>query len=285
MKPAPFKYYAPRSVDEAVDLLGDLAPDDGRILAGGQSLVPTMAFRMARPPHLIDINRITTLAGIDVDGKRIRIGACIRHAAFEEPARIPGPTGLLLSKVVHNIAHPPIRSRGTFCGSIANADPSSEWLCTAAALGAEVIARSRRGERRILAADFCKGVMTTDLQDDEMIIAVELPLLPAGTRSGFVEFSRRKGDFAVAMVLVTYQVDRGHAADVRIAVGGVEHIPRRIAEAEALLAGAPAQKETFAAVAEAVADAIDPMEDMQTAAEYRRSLTRTLTYRALQSAA
>jgi carbon-monoxide dehydrogenase medium subunit len=285
MKPAPFKYYAPRSVDEAVALLGDFASDDGRILAGGQSLLPTMAFRMVKPAHLIDINRIAVLAGVDVDGKRIRIGACTRHAAFEAPGRIPGPLGALLRKVVHNIAHPPIRSRGTFCGSIANADPSSEWLCTAAALDADVIARSRRGERRIPIADYCKGVMTTDLQDDEMIVAVELPVLPEGTRSGFVEFSRRKGDFAVAMVLVTYREERGHAADVRIAVGGVEPIPRRIAEAEAVLSGAPVREETFAAVAEAVADAVTPMEDMQIAAEYRRALARTLTFRALRSAA
>lgn len=285
MKPAPFKYYAPRSIDEAVGLLSDVALDDGRILAGGQSLLPTMAFRMARPAHLVDINRISALARVDVDGSCIRIGACMRHAAFEESMRVPGPLGALLSKVVHNIAHPPIRSRGTFCGSIANADPSSEWLCTAAALDAVIIARSHRGERRVSVDDFCKGVMTTDLQDDEMIVAVELPLLPEGTQSGFVEFSRRKGDFAIAMALVSYRVEHGLAAGVRIAIGGVETRPRRIAIAETLLAGAPVQKETFAAVAEAVADAVEPMEDMQTSADYRRALAHTLTYRALQSAA
>jgi aerobic carbon-monoxide dehydrogenase medium subunit len=285
MKPARFKYYAPRSVDEAVQLLGDLAADDGRILAGGQSLVPMMAFRMARPAHLIDINGIATLARIVVDHDVVRIGACVRHAAFERPDVVPGPTGVLLSKVMRNIAHPPIRARGTFCGSIANADPASEWLCTVAALDGHIIARSRRGERRIPAGDFFRGVMTTDLQDDEMVTAVELPILPAGTRSGFVEFSRRRGDFAIAMALATYRIDRGKAADVRIAVGGAEPAPRRIAAAEAALSGEPVEQNAFIAAAEAAADAVDPMEDSQITAGYRRSLVRTLTRRALENAA
>jgi carbon-monoxide dehydrogenase medium subunit len=285
MKPAPFKYHAPRSLDEAAALLGDLAADDGRILAGGQSLLPTMAFRMAKPGHLIDINRIASLADITLEKGILRIGACVRHAAFELPERVPGPTGALLGKVVRNIAHPPIRARGTFCGSVANADPSSEWLCTVAALDATIIARSRDSERRISATDFCRGVMTTDLQETEMIAAVELPLLPAGTRSGFVEFSRRRGDFAVGMVLASFRIESGRAADVRIAVGGVEAGPRRIAEAEAVLTGSSADEETFMAAAEVLASVVDPMQDDQHPAEYRRRLIRSLAYRALKSAA
>jgi carbon-monoxide dehydrogenase medium subunit len=240
---------------------------------------------MARPPHLIDINGIASLASIVVDDNVVRIGACVRHAAFGLPEAVPGPTGVLLSKVMRNIAHPPIRARGTFCGSIANADPSSEWLCATAALDGHIITQSRRGERRVPAADFFQGVMTTDLQDDEMVTAVELPLLPAGTRSGFVEFSRRKGDFAIAMALAIYRIDGGHATDVRIAVGGVEPAPRRIVKAEAALSGAPAGPGAFTAAAEAVADAVDPMEDEQITADFRHLLVRVLTRRALENAA
>jgi aerobic carbon-monoxide dehydrogenase medium subunit len=159
MKPAPFTYHAPKSVDEAVALLAKLAPDDGRILAGGQSLVPTMAFRVARPAHLIDINWIAELAAISW-GEVISIGACVRHAAFEQPVA-SGVTGALLCKVVPNIAHYPIRTRVTFCGSVANADPASEWCCVVAALDGIVVARSDRGTRRVPAAQFYLGIMTT----------------------------------------------------------------------------------------------------------------------------
>src|ERR1035437_6862721 len=194
MKPASFTYHAPTSVVEAVALLAELGPQDGRILAGGQSLVPTMAFRMALPSHLIEINGISELAKLTVSGGVVTIGACVRHAAFESDA-LPGATGALLRKVVQNIAHYPIRVRGTFCGSVANADPASEWCCTTVALDGTIIARSARGTRRILAKDFYKGVMTTDLREDELITGVELPLLKEGTRVGFSEFSRRAGDF------------------------------------------------------------------------------------------
>src|SRR5215831_127087 len=146
MKPAPFTYHAPASVDEAVALLAQWGPQDGRILAGGQSLVPTMAFRVARPAHLIDINGIAELDAITVKDGVLSIGACVRHAAFETGA-VPGPTGALLRKVVGHIAHYPIRTRGTFCGSIAHADPAAEWCLVAAALGAEMVARSATGTR------------------------------------------------------------------------------------------------------------------------------------------
>jgi carbon-monoxide dehydrogenase medium subunit len=203
MKPAPFNYYAPTSIDEAVALLAELGPQEGRILAGGQSLVPTMAFRAALPAHLIDINGIADLAKVVANGEFITIGACVRHAAFENEAAT-GPTGALLRKVVQNIAHYPIRTRGTFCGSVANADPASEWCCVMTALGGVVVLRSRRGTRRVAAAEFFQGVMATALEEDELVIAAELPILPMGTCTGFLEFSRRKGDFAIAMALVAY---------------------------------------------------------------------------------
>jgi aerobic carbon-monoxide dehydrogenase medium subunit len=284
MKPAPFSYYAPTSLDEAVALLAELGPQDGRILAGGQSLVPTMAFRMARPAHLIDINGIAELATVTVTDDVLRIGACVRHAAFEADA-VPGVTGALLRKVVRNIAHYPIRTRGTFCGSVANADPASEWCCVMAALDGVVLARSQRGTRRVAAADFYQGVMATALEEDELVVAAELPLLPEGTLTGFMEFSRRKGDFAIAMALVTYCLENGVMVEPRVAIGGAEPRARRLPETEAVLNGQMPNKAAFSRAAEAAALAVDPMEDINNTAAYRRSLVRTLLQRALETAA
>ncbi|MGB6751252.1 MAG: FAD binding domain-containing protein [Xanthobacteraceae bacterium] len=283
MKPAPFSYHAPTELQEALKLLAALAPQDGRILAGGQTLVPTMAFRMARPAHLIDINGIRALDGVVIDGDRLRIGACTRHAYFESD-KIPGRLGDLLRKVVRFIAHYPIRQRGTFCGSVANADPASEWCCVTAALDGVVVAESERGVRRIAAKDFYKAVMTTDISEDELITAVELPLLQDDTRTGFGEFSRRAGDFAIAMVLATYRLQAGRIADARIGLGGAEAFPRRIKDAEARLIGQKPEPVVFAAAADAAAAAIDPIEDNNNSADYRRALVRTLVCRALASA-
>jgi aerobic carbon-monoxide dehydrogenase medium subunit len=147
MKPAPFAYHAPTELADALKLLAALAPQDGRILAGGQTLVPTMAFRMARPAHLIDINGISELDGVSTAGDHLRIGACTRHAYFESD-KVPGRLGDLLRKVVRFIAHYPIRQRGTFCGSVANADPSSEWCCVTAVLDGTIVARAGRAASR-----------------------------------------------------------------------------------------------------------------------------------------
>src|SRR5215469_1280764 len=177
MKPAPFRHHAPATVDEAVALLAELAPHDGRVLAGGQSLIPTMAFRLARPAHLIDINNIGALNHLTVEDDRLSIGACVRHAAFHRRV-VPGPLGSLLSDVASHIAHYPIRIRGTFCGSLAHADPASEWCLLAVALGATIVARSARGARKIAAGDYFRGALTTALDPDELITEARLPLLP-----------------------------------------------------------------------------------------------------------
>lgn len=284
MKPAPFAYHAPTKLQDALKLLAALAPQDGRILAGGQTLVPTMAFRMARPAHLIDINGIRELEGVRIAGDRVRIGACTRHVFFESD-EIPGRLGDLLRKVVRFIAHYPIRQRGTFCGSIANADPSSEWCCVTAALDGIIIAESARGTRRIAAKDFYKALMTTALRDDELITAVELPVLSEDTRTGFGEFSRRAGDFAIAMALVTYRLERGLIAGAHVGLGGAEAVPRRILEAEEILNGKAPAPELFAAAGAAAAVAIEPIDDSNNPSEYRRALVRTLVGRALTSAA
>ena len=147
MKPAPFQYHAPKTIAETLDLLAQYGPEDGRVLAGGQSLVPTMAFRLARPKHLVDINGVAGLDRLVVENGRLCIGAGVRHSAFEKPVE-DGPLGRLLALVVRHIAHHPIRARGTFCGSIAHADPASEWCAVAAALDAEIVAESKVGGTR-----------------------------------------------------------------------------------------------------------------------------------------
>jgi carbon-monoxide dehydrogenase medium subunit len=283
MKPAAFRYYAPKTTPEAVALLAQVAPDDGRVLAGGQSLVPTMAFRMARPSHLVDINGISELAKLGVDGDQLAIGACVRHAAFHRPV-IDGPLGRLLSFVVRHIAHYPIRTRGTFCGSLANADPASEWCLTAVTLGAEMIGQSVRGTRTIASDDFFAGIMTTALAEDELLAQVRLPLLSSDTRFGFYEFSRRAGDYAIAMALVTYRLEGGVIIDPRVGVGGAEPEPRRIPEAEQALTGKSPTADVFRAAADAAAAVVEAMADNQASAEFRRDLVQTVTRRALERA-
>jgi carbon-monoxide dehydrogenase medium subunit len=282
MKPAPFTRHVPKTLDEAVHMLADVAADDGRVLAGGQSLVPIMAFRLARPAHLVDINGVAGLERLAVDSVMLRIGALVRHAAFHKPV-IDGPLGRLLSAVVKHIAHYPIRTRGTFCGSIAHADPASEWCLLAATLDATMIANSVRGERAIPARAFFEGLMSTALAEDELLAEVRLPLLARDTRFGFQEFSRRAGDFAIASALVTWRSPDGAMRDVRVGVGGAEASPRRIAQAEAVLEAKPPGDAVFRAAAEAAADAIDPIEDHQIDAAYRRDLVRALVRRALES--
>ena len=283
MKPAAFCYHAPKTLDEAVAVLAKVAPDDGRVLAGGQSLVPIMAFRLAKPTHLVDINGIKELARISVADGKLRVGACVRHSAFYEPV-CDGPLGKLLATVVRSIAHHPIRTRGTFCGSVAHADPASEWCAVVATLDGEMVAQSKRGQRIIAAKDYFAGIMTTALQEDELLTEVRLPILASDTRVGFQEFSRRAGDFALSMAVVTYRVANEKIIDARVGIGGAEPFARRIAEAEAVLNGKSPGPEVFHAAGEAAAAAIEPLEDIHTNADYRRDLVRAMTRRALDSA-
>jgi carbon-monoxide dehydrogenase medium subunit len=279
MKPGVFSWHPARSADEAVALLAEYAPQDGRVIAGGQSLVPSMALRLAFPSHLIDINGVDEFARVRVEGSELVIGACVRHAAFESPVE-PGRLGRLLSAVMHDIAHEPIRQRGTFCGSLANADPASEWCLASATLGAKMVAKSVRGTRTIEAADWFQGIMTTALAEDELLAEVRLPLLAADAKAGFYEYSRRAGDYALAMAMVTYREAGGVMRDVRIGTGAVEVQPRRMAAAEALLEGKAYSAAAVDAAAAAVSAAVDPMEDVHTPAEYRRDLVGTAVRRA-----
>lgn len=282
MKPASFIRHVPKTLDEALKILAQVAPQDGRILAGGQSLVPIMAFRLAKPAHLVDINEVEGLDKIANDGKALRIGARVRHGAFHKNV-VDNPLGKLLTFVARHIAHYPIRMRGTFCGSLAHADPASEWCLVAATLDATMIAKSTRGERPIAAPDYFQGIMSTALAEDELLAEVRLPLLSPDAKFGFNEFSRRAGDFAMASSLVTYTVKNGKIAGAHVGVGGAEPAPRRIAEAEAALNGQAPDDAAFRAAAEAAASAVDPLEDHQTTGEYRRDLVRAVVRRALEN--
>src|ERR1700686_831683 len=181
MKPAPFIRHVPRTPDEALIILAQVAPQDGRVLAGGQSLVPIMAFRLAKPAHLVDINEVAGLDKISSDSKTLSIGARARHAAFHKSV-VDNPLGKLLTYVARHIAHYPIRMRGTFCGSLAHADPASEWCLVAATLDGTIVAVSTRGERILPACDFFHGAMHTALLPDELLAEARLPLLPPDAR-------------------------------------------------------------------------------------------------------
>ena len=281
MKPSPFEYLAARDLDEALDAL---AAHDGeaKVLAGGQSLVPAMNFRLATPSLLVDINRIEGLATLHADGEALVIQSLVRHADLEVPV-VDDATPLLLARVARLVGHLPIRVRGTFAGSLAHADPAAEWCMLAAALDATIVARSARGERRIAAGEFFEGLFTTALAGDEVITEVHLPLLgDAGT--GFREKSQTAGDFATVATLATCRIEDGLVSEVRLAIAGAGATPVRASRAESLLLGQEATPEAIALVARIAAEDVDPHSDSHCSADYRRHLVEVLSRRALEDA-
>lgn len=284
MKPAPFAYHAPTALEPALDLLAAHDGEDSRVLAGGQSLVPMMALRLAFPGHLVDINRIAALDVIEARGDVLYIGALKRHHDFASPVT-GNPLGGLLAQVQRHIAHYPIRQRGTMCGSLAHADPASEWCTVAATLGATLDIRSAGGGRILDAEDFFEGVMSTALGETEMLAGVTLPLLAEDTRFGFYEFNRRAGDFGLAMCLATVRCEAGTVTEARIGVGGAEAYPRRMVGAEAALLGERLSPEAIANAAAVASRAVDPIEDPEVPGDYRRGLVTTTVTRALTQAA
>lgn len=283
MKPAAFLYFAPRTIDEAVALLVEHG-DDGKVLAGGQSLVPAMNFRLARPQVLVDINRVAGLDYAREQDGTLRIGALARHARFEKPV-VGGPLGAFLPQVARHIAHVPIRTRGTFAGSLAHADPASEWCTVATALDAELVAVSRRGTRQLRPREYFIGALTTALAPDELLTEICLPLLDAGWRSGFAEFSRRAGDYALAMCAVFLRLDDGKIVEARLAIGAATDCPARIAAAEQALVGSNGVDDAARAAGEIAANGIEPLQDIQASAAFRRHLVRAMVERALAQAA
>ncbi len=282
MKVPAFEYHAPTALADAVALLASLADDDARVLAGGQSLVPAMAFRLASPRHLVDINRIGELQRLQIADGLLKIGAAVRHAAFTTPFA-QGPLPAILSKIAGHIAHYPVRSRGTFCGSLAHADPASEWCLAAVTLEATLVATSVRGTRPIPAGTFFEGLLSTALLPDEILTEVQIPLPPGEQQFGFYEFSRRAGDYAIGMALCGWELQGDRIAGARLGIGGIESNPRRILDAEAMLEGSAPSASLFAAVADKVADSVDPLEDLQGDAAYRRDIARVVVRRALDT--
>lgn len=282
MKAAPFTLHRPKTLEEAVSILSEVAEDGGLVIAGGQSLTPMMALRVAYPPHLVDINGVQGLDALTVSEDQLVIGATVRHARFHRPVE-PGALGRLLSQVVTNIAHYPIRQRGTFCGSLAHADPASEWCLVATTLGATLRLVSASGERLVAAEDFIDGAMTTSREPDEVVAEARLPLLPPNTRFGFYEFNRRAGDFALGMALVAYEWDGAVIRNARVGLGGIEEKARRITAAEEALEGREPGADAFAAAAAATIGDVDAMEDATTSQEYRRDLAGVVVRRALEA--
>ena len=285
MKPAPFSYHAPASLDEATVLLEKLGREheDVKILAGGQSLVPTMALRLARPAHLIDINGIARLDGVASDERTLRIGATVRHARFHDAQGLGG-LGPVLTRVAGHIAHYPIRQRGTFCGSLAHADPASEWCLAAATFDAIMTATSTNGSRQIDALDYFQGIMTTALEQNEILTEATLQQIGPDTKWGFEEFSMRAGDFAVAMALVAFDLDGGTIANARVGIGGIEPFPRRIADAESILNGKRPGEELFLAAGKSVSETVDPLDDWQASGPDRCAIASALVKRTLAKA-
>ena len=284
MKPAAFEYHAPRTIEEALALLHE-HQDEAKVLAGGQSLVPAMNFRLARPAVLVDIAHLPGMDRIDQsDPDRVEIGARVRHLDLEHNL-IEGPLGRLFAETGRWVGHYPIRVRGTFGGSLAHADPAAEWCALACALDAEMRCRSAGGSRAVSAGDFFEQMaFTTSLEPDELLESVRLPRLSDAWRVGVAEFARRWGDFAIVLAIAAVEFDGGCITGARIALGGVAGGPVRASNAEAALNGRPATAETIAAAAAAAAGEVSPTGDIHGSADYRRDLVRAMVTRALDQA-
>jgi carbon-monoxide dehydrogenase medium subunit/6-hydroxypseudooxynicotine dehydrogenase subunit alpha len=283
LKPPPFAYHDPGSVEEALDLLAEHG-DEGKVLAGGQSLVPLLNFRLAHPEHVIDINRLGELAGIRRRDGVLRVGAMTRQSLMEHSELVAG-NWPLLTEALRYVAHAQIRNRGTVGGSLAHADPAAELPVAFLTLDATVQARSRRGERAIAIEDFFVTHLTTALEPDELLVDIEVPPVPDGAGYAFVEFARRHGDFALGGASVLLGVENGVCRRASIALLAAAPTPLRASEAEQSLIGASVDEKAAAAAAErAVAD-INPTGDIHGSSEYRRELIQVMVRRAIVAAA
>jgi carbon-monoxide dehydrogenase medium subunit len=282
MKLPPFEYACPGTLNEAVALLA-AHNGEAKALAGGQSLVPMMAFRIAQPTLLVDLRKLPGLREIKIGADGVRIGALVRWRDILDDKRL-GTAHPLLQAAVSHVAHYQIRNRGTVGGSLAHADPASEMPGIAVTCDAEIAVAGKAGARTIAAKDFLLGALTTALQPDEIITEIRLPAWPAARRWGFQEFARRRGDFAMAGIALHYDVDGGTARDAHVGVFGVGDHAHRLAAAEAALNGQAVNEAMCVKVGEAAAAEVDPQEDIHASAAYRRALTGTLCERALLAA-
>jgi aerobic carbon-monoxide dehydrogenase medium subunit len=282
VKPAKFEYHAPGSVGEALAIL-ERYDGEARVLAGGQSLVPMMNFRLAQPRAIVDLNRIAELAFIEEEGEVVRIGSMTRQRRLEfEPlvaAKLP-----LLREALRWVGHLPTRSRGTIGGSIAHADPSAEIPMVLQSLEGEIVARGPQGERRIPAQDLFRAALTTSLTPLEIITEVRFPAMSPLAGHAVEEFARRKGDFAIAAVAVMLVRDGERCTKARLATAGVGPASIRLSGAEAVLERKGLGDAAIAEAADKAAAEVDPVSDLNGSAEYRRHLTAVLTGRAVHKA-
>jgi CO/xanthine dehydrogenase FAD-binding subunit len=284
MKPAPFKYIAASSLDHTLSLKAEYG-DEARFLAGGQSLIPAMNFRLARPAVLIDINGLSELATIDWPKEReMRIGALTRYCALERSGAVLKACPLFADALPH-IAHPQIRNRGTVGGNLCHADPASELPAVAVAMQARMVIKSSRGAREVAAADFFVGLLTTDIRDDEMLVEVTFPLLPQRTGCCFMEVARRRGDFALAGVAVIVSLDEeARCSNLRLVLCGVGETAVDMSPAASLLIGERCTEQAIEAIAADVQRAIAPAGNVHASPDYQRHIAGVLTRRAINIA-
>lgn len=282
MKPAPFTYHAPRSVEEAVAVLTRVGAD-GKVLAGGQSLVPILSMRLASFGHLVDINRVEGLDTIEVRADGVRVGALVRQARLEHSAEAYAGQPVLRHALVH-VAHPAIRNRGTVVGSLAHADPAAELPAILALTGGLVEVVGPRGTREVPSADFFRGPLETSLAPDELAVAAHFGRCPDGTGTAFSEIVRRSGDYALAGVAAAVTVTDGVVSDARVSFVSLTPSPA-VLDVSELVVGRETGEVDWAPAAEAVSDHVDPETDIHADADYRRLLAGELTRRVLARAA
>ena len=283
MKLPPFEYACPTELSEAVALLA-AHNGDAKPIAGGQSLVPMLAFRLAAPSLLVDLRKLPDLRKIDISATGLTLGAMVRWRDILDDARLRTAHPLLVAAVTQ-VAHYQIRNRGTIGGSIAHADPAAEIPGIVVTCEAEIAVVGSAGRRAIKAQDFFLGPLTTALAADEIIVEIRFPAWPQSRRFGFREFARRRGDFAMAAAALWYDEDAGKARNAHVGVIGVGDRPQRLSPVEALLNGRVVDETAIAAAEAAAAVAVDPQTDIHASADYRRALTGTMVERALRDAA
>ncbi len=283
MKPASFAYHRPRSLDEAMALL-EQHGDEAAILAGGQSLVPMLNLRLATPELVIDINRVASFDRLTETASGLEIGPCVRHADVLRHTR-GAPHWRLIAEAIRHVAHPGIRNRGTFCGSLALADPAAEAPAVAVALEAEIMLAGTTGERRVPAADFFTGIYDTARRPDELITGVRFPKPAADWHFVFEEVARRQGDYAMAGLCAAFRVADGSVLESRLVLFGVAERPCRATAAESCLIGRPLADETAWRSAAAAAEGIEAMATADCRADYKRHLAGVLVTRAMTALA
>jgi len=283
MKLPPLEYACPTTLAEAVALLAS-RDGDAKAIAGGQSLMPMLAFRLATPTLLVDLRKLPDLREIRISAEGVRLGAMVRWRDIEKDARLASAHPLLKAAVAH-VAHYQIRNRGTIGGSIAHADPAAEIPGIVVTCDADIAVTGKSGSRVIPAAAFFRGALTTALEADEIITEIRFPPWPARRRWGFQEFARRRGDFAMAAAALFYDEDAaGKATNAHVGIIGVGDRPRRLPEVEAVLNGRSINEATIARAAEVTCATVDAQEDIHASAPYRRALAGTMVERALRSA-